>query len=80
MDGSFECTFVRPDEWRVGKTGIAICRDHCPAIEVVFARERQVHGLLSAFAGYVNAAHVVEDAVDLRIFPELVDRDQGVRE
>ena len=35
---------------------------------------------MHTFSGHVYAAHVVEDAVHLGFFPELVDGDQGVRE
>ena len=73
-------SLVLTSEWRVGELGIAVRGYHRPAVEVILAREGQVHRLLGSFSGYVDATCVVEDAVHLGIFPELVDRDKGVRE
>ena len=62
------------------ETRVAVDRHDCPSVKIVHTRERKVHGVLVAAAGYVDASDIVEDAVDFGLLPELVDRNQGVGE
>ena len=80
MNGCLECAFAVPVVRGTLKSGVTADRHDCPSVEIVHACERQIHGSLVASAGYVYASNIVEDAVDLRLLPKLVDRDQCVGE
>ena len=59
---------------------VALNRNDRPSVQVLVSPKRQIECWRIARARHVETFDAVEDAVDFRIFPELVDRNQRVRE